>query len=79
MEELFMTSIHAYFDGQSYITQNSVAIQPNQRVIITILDDFITTRKKRTLSEIKSYMKSSPKSVPEGISTVDYIRQLREE
>ena len=44
MEELFMTSIHAYFDGQSYIGRPINA-----------------------------------GTVMEGISTLDYIRQLREE
>jgi hypothetical protein len=74
-----MTSIHAYYDGQGYVTQGAVAIKPNQRVIITLLDDFVPTRNKRSLSEIKSYMKGGSKSVPNGVSTVDYIRQLRDE
>ena len=51
----------------------------NQKVIITLLDDYIPIRPHRSISEIKSYMDGSKKSVPDGISTVDYIRQLREE
>ena len=27
-----MMSIHAYYDGQGYVTQGAVAIKPNQRV-----------------------------------------------
>ena len=74
-----MTSIHGYYDGQGYVTQGAVAIKPNQRVIITLLDDYVPTRNKRSLSEIKSYMKGGSRSVPAGMSTIDYIRQLREE
>ena len=74
-----MTSIHAYYDGQGYVTQGAVAIKPNQRVIITLLDDYVPTRNKRSLSEIKGYMRGGSKSVPAGMSAVDYIRQLREE
>jgi hypothetical protein len=74
-----MTSIHAYYDGQGYVTQDAVAIKPNQRVIITFLDDYVPTRNKRSLSEIKTYMKGGSRSVSAGMSTVDYVRQLREE
>jgi len=74
-----MTSIHAYYDGQSYVTQGDVAIKPNQRVIITLLDDYVPPRNKKSLSEIREYMDGSSKSVPVGISTVDYIHQLRDE
>ncbi len=74
-----MTSIYAYYDGHGYVTQEAAAVKQNQRVIITLLDDFIQPRNKRTLAEIKSYMKGGTKSVPNGISTADYIRQLREE
>lgn len=74
-----MTSVYAYYDGKSYVTQSNIAIKENQRVIITVLDDFIQRRSKRSLSEIKKYMNRDTKSVPEGISTVEYIRKLREE
>ena len=74
-----MVSIHAYYDGHGYVTDEAVTLKPNQRVIITILDDFRPTRSPKTLAEIKSYMNASTKSVPAGQSTVDYIRQLRTE
>ncbi len=35
-----MTAVKAYFDGKNYITQGNVAVKPNQRVIITFLDEF---------------------------------------
>ncbi len=74
-----MISVRAYFDGHNYITEGSVAVKPNQKVIITYLDDETPRRHHRTLDEIKQYMSGSTKSVPSGISTVDYIRQLRED
>ena len=74
-----MTSVHAYYDGHGYVTEDNVAIKPNQRVIITILDDYVPQRNRRTLNEIKSYTDSGSKSIPDGISAVDYVRQLREE
>ena len=40
--------------------------------------DDAETKPKRTIDQIRSYMKGGS-SVPEGISTVDYIRSLREE
>lgn len=72
-----MTTINAYYDGQNYVTDEKVNIQKNQKVIITLLDEFVNTKSRKTLSEIKHYMNSRSKSVPDGISTLDYIRQLR--
>ena len=74
-----MIAINGYYDGNSYVTEGNVAVKPNQRVIITLLDDYIPVRNKRTLEEIKSYMKTGSRSVPDGLSTVDYIRQLRDD
>ena len=59
----FMLAINGYYDG-------NVAVKPNQRVIITLLNDYIPVRHKRSLEEIKSYMKSDSRSVPDGVSTV---------
>lgn len=74
-----MTSFHAYYDGHNYVTQGNVAVKENQKVIITLLDDYQPQRKKRSLEEIKSYMNNGSRIIPEEISTVDYIRQLRED
>lgn len=71
-----MVSVQAYYNGSNYITEEEVLVKPNQKVIITLLDDFVPKNKKKTLEEIRSYMKGG-KSVPTGISTVDYIRNLR--
>ena len=35
-----MLAVKAYYDGQNYITDGSVTVKPNQRVIITFLDEF---------------------------------------
>ncbi|MBQ7168096.1 MAG: hypothetical protein IJR93_14245 [Treponema sp.] len=35
-----MLAVKAYYDGQNYITDDSVTVKPNQRVIITFLDEF---------------------------------------
>ena len=71
-----MTSISAYFDGSAYVTTEDVPIRQNQKVIITLLDEYVSPKTKKSLSQIKSYMKGG-RSVPDGISTVDYIRSLR--
>ena len=74
-----MLAVKGYYNGNSYVTEEDVAVKTNQRVIITLLDDFVPTRIRRSLADIKSYMNSSSKSIPSGMSTVDYVRQLREE
>lgn len=66
----FMLAINGYYDGNGFVTEGNVAVKPNQRVIITLLDDYIPVRHKRSLEEIKSYMKSDSRSVPDGVSTV---------
>ena len=73
-----MTSVCGYYDGNGYVTEGNVAVKPNQRVIITILDE-VPQHNKRTLSEIKSYADGTSKSVPDGMTVVEYVRQLREE
>ena len=70
-----MIAVNAYFDGNNYVLEDNVLVKQNQKVIITLLDEFVPKKQKKTLEEIRSYMKGG-KSVPDGISTVD-IRQLR--
>ena len=74
-----MTSVCGYYDGNGYVMEGNVAVKPNQRVIITILDDYVPQHNRRTLSEIKSYADGTSKSVPDGMTTIEYVRQLREE
>lgn len=37
-----LKSVMAHYDGNNYITDGNLAIRKNQRVIITVLDDFIS-------------------------------------
>lgn len=37
-----LKSVMAHYDGSNYITDGNLAIKKNQRVIITVLDDFIS-------------------------------------
>jgi len=73
-----MISVMAYYDGNKYVMDSQVVVKENQKVIITILDDFIKPKRK-TLEEIKAYMGKGKKSVPDGVSAVDYVRSLRED
>lgn len=45
-----MTTVQGYYDGSHYVTLEKVDVKPNQKVRITILDDFINLedRKKKT-------------------------------
>lgn len=36
-----MLAINGYYDGTNYVAQENIAIKPNQKVIITVLDDFL--------------------------------------
>lgn len=44
-----MTTVQGYYDGAHYITLEKVDVKPNQKVSITVLDDFISQddRKKK--------------------------------
>ena len=44
-----MRAIHGYFDGVAFQPLEKAMVKPNQRVIITIMDDF--EGKKNKLSE----------------------------
>ena len=34
-----MLAVNGYYDGHNYITEGNIAVKPNQRVIITFLDE----------------------------------------
>ena len=44
-----MLSVNGYYDGTRYVTEGNVAVRPNQRVIITYLDEF--EKPKRNLKK----------------------------
>ena len=41
-----MLSVNGYYDGTGYVTEGNVAVRPNQRVIITYLDEFEKPKRK---------------------------------
>ena len=71
-----MRAVKAYYNGSNYIMEQDIAVKPNQKVVITFLDDFERPPKKKSLAEIRSYM-TGGKSLPDGVATVDYVRSLR--
>ena len=44
-----MLAVNGYYDGTGYVTEGNVAVKPNQRVIITYLDEF--EKPKRNLKK----------------------------
>jgi len=40
-----MLAVHGYFDGEVFQPLEKTIAKPNQRVIITIMDDFVDERK----------------------------------
>lgn len=44
-----MLAVNGYYDGNGYVTEGNVAVKPNQRVIITYLDEF--EKPKRNLKK----------------------------
>ena len=58
-----MLAFHGYYDGVSIKPLEKIIAQPNQRVIITITDDFIepmvTSNKKNLRGILASYANSS--------------------
>ena len=75
---VYMTSVSAYYDGSTYVVTEEVPVRQNQKVIITLLDEYVSPKHRKTLPQIKAYMKGG-RSVPDGLSTVDYVRSLRED
>ena len=59
-----MTAIKAYYDGKNYITEGNVVVKPNQRVIITILDEFEPIKR-----DLKKYVGAVSKEDSNFIST----------
>lgn len=36
-----MVSVNGYYNGSNYVAVDEIDVKPNQRVIITVLDDFV--------------------------------------
>ena len=65
-----MLSVYAYYDGQNYITDGSVAIKPNQNVIITLLDDAI-----KPVRNLKKYVGAVSKEDSDLV--LDAVKECR--
>lgn len=74
-----MRSIHGYYNGSAYVGLEAVDVRPNQRVIITILDEDEPQREKITLEKLRSFVGSEGQSCPKGMDAQEYISMLRED
>ena len=48
-----MIAVNAYFDGNNYVLEDNVLVKQNQKVIITLLDEFVPKKQKKTLEETR--------------------------
>ena len=70
-----MLEVHGYFDGESFQPLEKISAKPNQRVIITIMDDFINSDEipnQDSLEALKEveFMKKNPEKF-EGWQDID--------
>ena len=70
-----MLAINGYFDGESFQPLENVTLKKNQRVIITIMDDFINSDEipnQDSLEALKEveFMKKNPEKF-EGWQDID--------
>ncbi|HBG37200.1 MAG TPA: hypothetical protein DDW88_09075 [Treponema sp.] len=59
-----MISLTGFFDGSTFVPLDEIKVEKNQKVIITILDDFIDTSKKSKNSYFGS-LKNKIKTISE--------------
>ena len=63
-----MHSVHGYYNGSAYVALEPVEVKPNQKVIITILDEDKPQREKITLEKLRSFVGSEGQSCPSGMT-----------
>lgn len=56
MEITKMESIQGYFDGTVFKSLEHTQVKPNQRVIITIMDDFIESSNVSKIRQMKGIL-----------------------
>lgn len=54
-----MATIEGYFDGKAFIPLEPLVVKPNQKVKITLLDDFLTEEKQKQLDQMRSRNKKN--------------------
>lgn len=73
-----MKSITGYYNGTAYVATESVSAMPNQKVIITFLDDAPEKKAKISMEQLESYCSDKTSSVPKGTDAQEYISELRQ-
>ena len=43
-------TIEGYFDGKTFVPLEKLSLKPNQKVQITVLDEFLTSEKQKQIS-----------------------------
>lgn len=74
-----MKSINGYYNGSSYIATEAVQARPNQKIIITFLDDVPIKKAKISMEQLESYCSDKTSSVPKGTDTQEYISAQRQD
>lgn len=74
-----MLSIRGYYNGSTYVALEPVKVKPNQKVIITILDEEKPQKEKISLEKLRSFVGSAGQSCPEGMDAQEYVSRLRED
>lgn len=74
-----MKSINGYYNGSSYIATETVLARPNQKVIITFLDDVPEKKVKISMQQLESYCSDKTSSVPAGMDAQEYISKMRQD
>ena len=86
-----MIAVPAYYDGENIKPLEEISIKQNQKVILTIMDEFVGDskkenflvgtsegKKKHRLIEWAKY-EVSGKDMRDGLSPEEYVRKLREQ
>lgn len=75
-----MRSIHGYYNGSTYVGLETVDARPNQKVIITLLEEERPAGQNAlSLERLESYTSSVTKSIPEGMDAQEYVSKMRED
>ena len=74
-----MHSVHGYYNGSTYVALEPAEVRPNQKVIITILDEDKPQRERITLEKLRSFVGGEGQSCPKGMDAQEYISLLRED
>ncbi|MBR1714571.1 MAG: hypothetical protein IJ717_06490 [Treponema sp.] len=73
-----MTSVRGYYDGNSVVFTDNVALKPNQQVIVTLLDEEYTMqRRKFTRQELDELVGSGINACPKEIDAQDFVKSMR--